>query len=447
VKTDPRPPGPKQRFPGEFIIAQRNDSPGFFRDLAREYGDIVYLRTRPYEIHLLSHPDLVEQVLVRRNHDFKKSPVFEVMKRILGEGLLTSSGDFHKRQRRIINPIFHHKRVHEYGDAMVEYGLRYRDRWHEGQTLDFHQEMMRLTLAIVGETLFGADVERDAKDVGRAMSTILSLFDRILLVLVFPFLELLEHVPVPATVRFNAARDQLNAVIYRLIEERRRTGTGGDLLSQLLAAQEEGKGMTDEQVRDEAMTIFLAGHETTAVALTWTFYLLSRHPEVEGKLHAELDEVLGDRPPSADDLPRLIYTHKVLAESMRLFPPAWVLGRQSVDDVELGGYEFAKGSIFLMSQLLIQRDERWFPDPRRFDPDRWDPEDEAGRPRYSYFPFGGGPRLCIGEPFAWMEGELLLATIAQKWRPRLVPGHPVALQPRVTLRPKYGMRMTLSQRT
>ena len=451
MSTATRPPGPPGRLQPGNIAALRRDELGFYRRLQHTYGDVVRFRMGPLWLTLVTDPTGIEQILVTKNHDIHKSPFYEAMKRVLGEGLLTSEDEFHKRQRRLIQPIFHHKRIKEYGEAMVEYGLRYRERWNEGQVLDFHQEMMALTLAIVGKTLFGADVERDAKDVGGAMGTLLSMLDNLALFVIFMIggrlADNVERLPLPSMRGFESARGDLDRVIHRMIEEKRAEGaTGSDLLSRLLAAEEDGSGMTDQQIRDEAITIFLAGHETTAVALSWTFYLLSRHEDVEGKLHAELDEVLGDRPPTVDDLPRLDYTRKMLSESMRLFPPAWMIGRQAIADIEIAGHDVPSGTILLTPPFLVHRDARWWPEPRRFDPERFAEEEEDKRPRYSYFPFGGGPRLCIGESFAWMEGELLLATIAQRWRPRLEPGYPQGLQPQVTLRPKNGMRMRMESR-
>jgi cytochrome P450 len=446
------PPGPPGRFQPGNAVRLRRDEISFYRSMVREYGNIVRFRLGPFTANLLTHPDAIESVLVGRNHDVHKSPFYEAMKRVLGEGLLTSEDDLHKRQRRMIQPIFHHKRIKEYGEAMVDYGVRYRDRWQEGQELDFHEEMMGLTLAIVGSTLFGADVERDAPDVGRAMKSMLGALDNLLVFLLFmvggSVADRVEELPLPSMRRYRAGRDDLFGVIQRMIDEKRAgDGAGSDLLTSLLAAKEEdGSGMSDQQIRDEAVTIFLAGHETTAVALSWTFALLARHPQVAEKLHAELDEVLGENTPTVDDLPRLEYTRRVLSESMRLFPPAWMVGRQAINDLQLLGYDVPAGTVLLLSPYLLQRDARWWPDPRRFDPDRWSPEQEATRPKYAYFPFGGGPRLCIGESFAWMEGELLIATIAQRWRPRLSPGYPKGLQPQVTLRPREGMRMTMEPR-
>jgi cytochrome P450 len=447
------PPGPTGRFQPGNAVRLRRDELSFYRSMTRQYGDIVRFRLGPFTANLLTDPDAVETVLVGRNHDVHKSPFYGAMKRVLGEGLLTSEDEFHKRQRRLIQPIFHHKRIKECGQAMVEYGVRYRERWRGGQELDFHQEMMGLTLAIVGATLFGADVERDAPDVGRAMKSMLGALDNLLVFLLFmvggSVADGVEQLPLPSMRRYRAGRDDLLGVIRRMIAEKRAAdGDGSDLLSSLLAATEEdGSGMSDQQILDEAVTIFLAGHETTAVALSWTFALLARHPAVADKLHAELDEVLGEQEPTVDDLPRLDYTQRVLSESMRLFPPAWMIGRQAIADLELLGYDVPAGTVLLLPPFLVQRDARWWPDPRRFDPDRWTPEAEATRPKYAYFPFGGGPRLCIGETFAWMEGELLLATIAQRWQPRLVPGYPRGPQPQVTLRPRDGMRMIMQLRS
>jgi cytochrome P450 len=443
------PPGPPGRFQPGNAVRLRRDELSFYRSMVRQYGDIVRFRLGPFTANLLTHPDAIETVLVGRNHDVHKSPFYEAMKRVLGEGLLTSEDEFHKRQRRSIQPIFHHKRIREYGQAMVEYGVRYRKRWREGQELDFHQEMMGLTLAIVGATLFGADVERDAPEVGRAMKSMLGALDNLLVFLLFMVggsaANGVEQLPLRSMRRYRAGRDDLFRLIQRMIDEKRAgDGDGFDLLTSLLAVREDdGTAMSDQQIRDEAVTILLAGHETTAVALSWTFALLARHPAVADKLHAELDESLGEQVPTVDDLPRLDYTRRVLSESMRLFPPAWMIGRQAVSDLELLGYDVPAGTVLLLPPFLVQRDGRWWPEPRRFDPDRWSPEEAAKRPKYAYFPFGGGPRLCIGESFAWMEGELLLATIAQRWQPRLVPGYPKGLQPQVTLRPRDGMQMIM----
>jgi cytochrome P450 len=445
--SSPCPPGPKPRFPGWNLIAIRRDPLEFFSRIAREFGDIAFFQLGPEKVFLLNHPDSIKDVLVTHSRNFHKGRGLQLAKRLIGEGLLTSEGDFHLRQRRLMQPAFHHQRIAAYGSVMVDYARRTRERWMDGASLDVHKEMMRLTLAVVGKTLFDADVESEADEIGEALATVLKLFETITL----PFADLLEKLPLPGRGRFQKAKDRLDATIYRMIRERRANGIRdrGDLLSMLLLAQDtegDGSGMTDTQLRDEAMTIFLAGHETTANALTWTWYLLSQHPDVEARLDAELDTVLGGRIPTVDDWPKLRYTEMLLAESMRLYPPAYILGRRVLGDYPLGRYTIPAGSLVLMSQYVMHRDPRYFPDPERFDPERWTREAQAARPKFSYFPFGGGPRLCIGESFAWMEGVLLLATLAQQWRLRLVPGHPVKLRPLITLRPKHGMRMTLHRR-
>jgi cytochrome P450 len=308
--------------------------------------------------------------------------------------------------------------------------------------------MMRLTLAIVGKTLFSADVEDDADDIAGALAEIMELFNMLLL----PYSEYLEKLPLPQMRRFERARAKLDAIIYRIVEARRRDGgDAGDLLSMLLAARDEegdGSGMTDQQIRDEVMTLTLAGHETTANALSWTWYLLAQHPEVESRLHDELDDVLerGRRLPTVADLPRLRYTEMILSESMRLYPPAWVVGRLAIRDYAVRGYVVPAGSLVLASQYVTHRDARFFAEPERFEPARWTPEAREARPAYSYFPFGGGARRCVGEGFAWMEGVLLIAAIASGWRMRLDPEHRVETYPRITLRPRRGVRVTLERR-
>jgi cytochrome P450 len=329
---------------------------------------------------------------------------------------------------------------------MTDYAVRTRDRWRAGESIDVASEMMRLTLAVVGKTLFSADVENEAGEIGEALTTVLHMFN----LLMMPFSEYLEKLPLPSIRRFEKARARLDRTIYGLIAERRESGEDkGDLLSMMLLARDEdgSGGMSDQQVRDEALTLFLAGHETTAQALTWTSYLLSQNPECERRLHQEVDQVLLGRPPAFDDLPRLQYTEMVLAESMRLYPPAWAIGRKAIAEFELGGFTIPRGAILILAPYVTHRDPRFFPEPERFDPERWRPEARDARPKFSYFPFGGGARLCIGERFAWMEGTLVLAAIAQQWRLRLLPGHRVEPQPLITLRTKYGMKMQVEPRS
>ena len=430
----------------------RKNAPEFLLRAARTHGDLVYLKLGPQHVYFVNHPEFIRDILVTNQSNFTKSRMLERAKVLLGEGLLTSEGQFHTRQRRLVQPAFHRDRLAGYATAMVDCATTCRDRWQSNTTFDVAREMTRLTLAIVARTLFSADVDSEADEIGTALTEVLGLFETVLL----PFSEWLEKLPLPSVRRFERARDQLDRTIYRIIEERRASGFAdtGDLLSMLLLSRDDDevhqpdeiRGMTDKQIRDEALTLFLAGHETTANALTWTWYLLSQNPEAEAMFHAELDTVLNGRTPSFDDLLRLRYTEMVLAESMRLYPPAWAIGRRNIAEYRILDYAIPARSILLMSPYAMGRDPRWFPDPEKFDPQRWQPEAAAARPKFSYFPFGGGARVCIGERFAWMEGVLLLAAIGQKWRLRLRPGHPVETRALITLRPKFGMEMIAERR-
>lgn len=383
-------------------------------------------------------------MLVTQGRSFMKGRALQEAKRILGDGLLTSEGELHLRQRRLIQPLFHADRVAGFAAEMVNAAQRVSGRWRDGAQLDLAGQMTELTLAIVGRTLFAADVERDARDVGAALTVALEAFDRFLV----PGAALLGLLPLPSSRRFRSARRRLDTIIERLIDERLAgPGRHGDLLTMLLEARDEGGGgaMSRRQIRDEAMTILLAGHETTAQALSWTWYLLSQSPEAESRLHEELDRVLAGRPPGAADAQRLPYTRAVVTESMRLYPPAWSIARRALAELELGGYRITRRSIVVTSPWIVHRDERWFPEPGRFEPGRWLVDDPA-RPRFAYFPFGGGARICIGERFAWTEAILVLATLASRWRATLVPDHPVEPLPRITLRPRHGLRMVLHAR-
>ena len=440
------PPGPKGRLLGGNFRAFRRNALSYLQEATREYGDVVYFKLGPQHAFFLNHPDYIKDVLVTHHQSFMKGRALQRAKRLLGEGLLTSEGEFHRRQRRLAQPAFHRARMASYVDVMTTYAARTSSRWHDGIELDISKEMMRLTLAIVGKTLFDADVEAEADEIGAALTSVMELFDMLLM----PFSEFLEKLPLPHVRRFRKAKERLDATIYRIIEERRACAVDrGDLLSMLLSARDEendGGQMTDLQVRDEVMTLFLAGHETTANAMTWTWYLLSEHPEVEAKLHEELDAVLEGRSPTIEDVPRLTYTEMVLTESMRLYPPAWAIGRLALKDYEVGDYVIPAKSLVLLSPYVTQRDARFYPVPDRFDPERWRAEARDARPQFSYFPFGGGPRRCIGEGFAWMEGILLIATLAAHWRMRLVPNHRVEPNPVITLRPKYGMKMRVEKK-
>jgi cytochrome P450 len=438
-------PGPRGRPIIGHLPTFREDPIHFLQRCAREYGDIVHFKLGTQAVYLLNHPDYIKDVLVTHQRNFIKGRGLERAKRMLGEGLLTSEHEFHRRQRRLAQPAFHRQRIAQYGTVMAAYSARRAERWSDGEERDVAEEMMRLTLAIVGKTLFDADVEGEAAEIGAALTAAMQLFQTVTL----PFADLLDRLPTPANRRFREARARLDATIYRMIAERRSSGEDrGDFLSMLLrhVDADTDERMSDEQLRDEALTIFLAGHETTANALTWTWYLLSQHPEVEQQLHAELHEALGGRLPAVDDLARLPYTEMVLHEAMRLYPPAWILGRRALSPYPVAGHVVPAGGLILMSQYVMHHDARFFPDPYRFDPLRWTAAARAERPKFSYFPFGGGPRQCIGESFAWMEGILAIATIARRWRMRLVPGHPVEMLPLVTLRPRHGMRMRIEAR-
>lgn len=440
-----RPPGPKGRpLVGLFPEFRRNPA-AFLTRIQRDYGDIAYWKLGPQHIYLLNRPEWVQDVLVTNSGKFRKSRLMQRAKVLLGEGLLTAEGQFHLRQRRLMQPAFHRDRLKGYASVMVECAELAQSRWRNGETLDMAEEMTSLTLAIVGRTLFSVDVESEAREVGEALTAVLGTFGTLML----PGGDILRKLPIPSVRRAARAREMLDRTIYRIITERRKSGRDhGDLLSMLLLAQDEDDGgtMTDKQVRDEALTLFLAGHETTANALTWTWYLLSQNPEVELKLLAELYDVLGARAPSFDDLPNLRYTEMVLAEALRLYPPAWSMARLAAEEYEVAGYRVPAGSIIAMSPYLMHRKPEYYPDPERFEPYRWRPGQRDKRPKFAYFPFGGGPRVCIGERFAWMEGTLLIATIARCWHMRVTPGHIVEIRPQITLRTRHGMRMVLGAR-
>jgi len=439
------PPGPPRSLRTLVIYGPGRDPLQFFGGLARDYGDISTARVMAERLVLLNHPQLVKDVLVTNQRNFRKGRGLEQAKRVLGEGLLTSEGQVHLRQRRLMQPAFHRDRIASYAGVMAEQADRVQREWADGDVKDVAAEMNRLTLAIVGRTLFDTNVESEASTVGKALTAVLDSFWLTML----PLIDVLERLPLPVFRRGREARLELDRVIYQMIADRRRSlEDRGDLLSMLLMAQDEGDGtgMTDRQVRDEAMTIFLAGHETTANALSWMWFLLSSAPEVEAEMHDEIDRTLGDRLPTLADLPNLPTVERVVTEAMRLYPPAWIIGRRAIDDYPVGDYVVPARSIVLVSPYLLQRDARFFAEPDRFLPSRWTPEFKASLTPFAYFPFGGGTRRCIGESFAWMELVLVAATIARRWQFRVVPGHPVVPQPVVTLRMKHGMKMTLLRR-
>jgi cytochrome P450 len=443
------PPGPKGHFLfgtfGEYV----RDPLSFLSQCAKEYGDIIYLpsvRFTKFRTYFLNHPDYIEEVLATKSHQFSKfRQGFGIIGQLLGNGLVTSEGDFWRHQRRLMQPAFHRERIAAYGDVMVGYTNRMLTRWQTGETRDVHEDMMRLTLEIAAKTLFDVDMADKAEEVGTSLALAIQYYDEWFRNLVLTLLP--ESVPIPHNVRSRRVVQRLDEIIYDLIQQRRNSGEDkGDLLSMLLHTQyENGSQMTDQQIRDEVMTLFLAGHDTTALAMTWTWYLLSQHPDVEAKLVEELQTVLEGRNPTFADLPRLRYTDMVVKESMRLYSPVWAMGRIANTDCEIGGYYIKAGSIVLLSQWIMHRDSRYYDQPEVFNPNRWADGLAQRLPTYAYFPFGGGPRVCIGKSFAQMEAVLLLATIAQKFRFSLVPGQDITPWPAFTLRPKQGIKMLLGE--
>jgi cytochrome P450 len=453
------PPGPRGwlvfgnvPFPGaDWLIG--------FERAARQFGDVVYFQFLHVPMIMLVHPDAIESVLLTEPANFLKSRDYRALAKVLGNGLLTSEGEEWRAQRKMLQPAFRRENILAYAPVMSDCAARMMDSWRDGETRDLHQEMMALTVEIVAKALFGADISASTERVGSALETAMKQFTRIA---GWAFL-LPDNFPVPGTRRMRRARLQLDEIIYGIIRERRASsrnsaaenfqagsaGNSRDLLGALLEIRDEhGHSLTDVQLRDQLMTLFLAGHETTAIALSWTWYLLATNPDAESKLHAELDQVLRGRAPTAEDLPRMPYTEMVLKESMRLYPPAWGIGRQARSEFHVGGYTLPARTNIFMLQWVTQRDARFFPEPERFLPERWreDPVRTGKIPRFAYFPFGGGPRVCIGAGFAMMEAALLLASIAQRFRFELVPDHPIKLFPSVTLRPKYGIHAVLHRR-
>lgn len=418
----------------------RNDPLRFLTQIS-ENSDIAAFKIGPQQVFFLNNPEFVRDILVLNAHKFVKGRALQRARTILNQGLLTSEGEFHLKQRRMIQPAFHKQRIAEYSKVMTQYALQWAEKRFDGEILDIDKEMNRLTLKVVAKTLFDANVDDEADEVGKALTALIEMFQYLLL----PFSEYLEKLPLPQTKKLNNARKTLDKVIYRIIKQRRASGEDkGDLLSMLLIAQDEldSTKMSDEQVRDEALTLFLAGHETTANALTFTWYLLSENQEKEQKLHQELRTVLENKPPRFEDYQNLKYTEAVFAESMRLYPPAWAIGRLAVEDHEIAGCKIPKGSLVLVSMFVMHRDKRYWTDPEKFIPERWETVSiRDASSKFIYFPFGGGVRRCIGEHFAWVEGVMMLATIAQKCRFRVLSSQKFALSPLITLRPKFGLKM------
>ena len=415
-----------------------------FQHLAREYGDIAHYKIGWHHIVFLNHPDYIREVLVVQNDNFIKERTVQRTKMLLGQGMITAEGAQHRSQRQVAQPAFHRQRIPEYAAVMVQEAAQLRDRWRDGEQRDVAIDMMHLTLNVVAQTLFATDLREEVDELADAINRIMGLYNFLVML---PAAEWLVYVRPPGLAAFVRARNRIDAVVYRMIAAHRQRGShGGSLLDLMLAASDDKSAASEQSLRDQVITIFLAGYETVANALSWTWYLLSQNPDCERRFHDEIDRELQGRLATFDDVPRLRYVEMVLAESLRLFPPAWAMGRYARADFRLGEYVLPAKTTVLISQFITHRDPRFFPDPLRFDPERFTPEAKAHRSKLTYFPFGAGVRQCIGESFAWMEGVLLLATIAQKWRLKLVAGHPVEPEPLITLRPKHGMLMHLERR-
>jgi cytochrome P450 len=436
-------PGPKRGFSPTTLLKIGSDTLGFFKSLSEKYGDVVHLRIGAKDVIMVNEPDLICEILTDAHRIFTKGRVLEISKHLLAEGLLTSEGESHRQQRRFVQPAFHKDRFAAYANVATNYSARAQTTWNDNDIRDIAKEMSQLTLGIAGKALFDSDLSNEAKDIREALSEALGLLRWMMLPVPSGLLNFIPHF----RRRFQAARRRLDQTIYRLISEHRANPSAyDDLLSMLLRQQENGREITDAYIRDQVLTILMAGHETMANALTWTWYLLSENPECETELHRELDTILDGRLPTFEDVSRLPYARSVLAESFRLYPPAWAIGRKALSEFKVRDYVIPAGSMVMLCQFLVHRDRRYFSQPDRFYPERWSEPSQEQRPKFAYFPFGGGPRVCIGESFAWMEGVLILATLASKWRLALVEGHPVRTQPFITLRPKYGMKMILRRR-
>jgi len=415
-----------------------------FQHLADQYGDIAHYKIGWHHIVFLNHPDYIREVLVVQNDNFVKERTVQRSKMLLGDGMITAEGLRHRMQRQVAQPAFHRQRIPEYASAMVREAVRMRESWKEGEQRDIALDMMHLTLNVVAQTLFAADLRDEVNELSDAINRIMGLYNFLVML---PAAEWLVHVRPPGLAAFVRARKRIDAVVYRMIEaHRQRHSSRGTLLDMMLAASPDRNITAEQSLRDQVITIFLAGYETVANALSWTWYLLSQNPQCERRFHEEIDRVLQGREVAIEDIPRLRYVEMVFAESMRLYPPAWAMGRYARDDFQLGEFFLPAKTTVLISQFVTQRDPRFFPDPLRFDPERFTPEAKAKRTKLTYFPFGAGFRQCIGESFAWTEAVLLLATLAQRWKLQLMPGHRVEPEPLITLRPKYGMQMQVESR-
>ncbi len=445
------PPGLKRALP--FYLhkpwARLGKPIRLFQYMAKHLGPIAHYRLFGIHVVFVNDPEYIREILINQGPSFVRERTVRRLKILLGEGLLTSDDPTHKRSRRIAAPAFHRGRIAAYADTMVASAAAMQQTWQDGEEMDIVQAMMQLSLEIVARTLFATEVDEDVRAINDQTNAIMAIYNYLV---AFPNLEAVLHWPIPGIMRFRKARGKLDRVVNRIIADRKadsldKLAARTDLLSLLLVARDEdGSALSDEALRDEVLTIFLAGYETTANALSWTWYLLSISPDAFDQMAAELDVVLAGRAATLEDYPNLKYTRMVIAESMRLYPPVWAMGRMSTVPIELGPYRLPAKTHWFFSQYVLQRDKRFFPDPLHFEPLRHTEEESAKRDKFAYFPFGGGGRQCIGEGFAWMESVLVLATLAQHWRMELLPGQTVDVEEKITLRPRYPIRVRLSKR-
>lgn len=433
MKPRSRPPGPPSYFGISEALAFRKDPLHYLENLASQYGDVVHFRLGWKHAFLLNHPALVQEFLVVHASKHVRGPIMQRGRAVMGEGLLTSEDPLHAMQRRLVQPAFHREQIARYGQVMVECTLRACERWSPNQPIDLREEMMALTLAILGKTLFDREMQHDAGNIGNAVTELMSLVDLVFV----PFSEHLMHLPIPGMRRLKRVRERLDRLIYGLIEERVRSGAkGDDLISLLLQSHPQGAENSKpfRQIRDECLTILLAGHETIANALTYALVLLAQHPDEAQKVRHEVQQIAGYEDLQPADYDRLAFTRSALSEAMRLYPPVWVLGRAITEPCRIGAFTAPATSILFASQYLLHRDARFYSEPDLFKPERFLANNKINT--FAYFPFGIGPRRCIGEGFAMMEGTLALGTILRRWQPELLPNTELVLDPKVTLRPK-----------